>query len=166
MQVSTLAGSTVGTLDGSALLAQFNSPSGIVSDNGGNVLIIDQVSVLFTFLINRHNNQLSLIIVTHIYISSGEAQVSCRLRRLDWVTRMVTTVAGSIALTHTDGVGLGAAFYSPYGLAQDSSGALYIAEYNGQTIRKIGMVKHMCLVVFNWYGEAQVSCIVCSYLVW
>ena len=80
-----------------------------------------------------------------MYISSGEAQVSCRLRRLDWVSRMVTTVAGSSALTHTDGAGLGAAFNSPYGLAQDSSGALYTAEYAGQTIRKIGMVKHRCL---------------------
>ena len=61
---------------------------------------------------------------------------------------MVSTVAGSGALVHADGVGYSAGFNSPYGLAQDSNGTLYTAEYGGQTIRKIGVP--LIWIVISW----------------
>jgi hypothetical protein len=45
--VSTIAGSTSGYRDGVGSEAQFNSPRGIVIDNGGNLLVAD-----------RHNNRI------------------------------------------------------------------------------------------------------------
>lgn len=52
----------------------------------------------------------------------------------------VTTVAGTPGLTGSaDGTGVdsGVSFNSPQGLARDGSGNLYVADYNGNTIRKV-----------------------------
>src|SRR6476646_9212387 len=40
-KVETIAGSSEGFADGSAMNAQFNTPSGMAIDNGGNVIIAD-----------------------------------------------------------------------------------------------------------------------------
>lgn len=50
---------------------------------------------------------------------------------------IVTTFAGNGSTVFTDGTGTAATFFNPYGVALDSKGNLYVAEYSGQRIRKI-----------------------------
>lgn len=49
----------------------------------------------------------------------------------------VTTVAGSGAEGHTDGPASSAAFNSPRGIAVDASGAVYVADHDGHSIRRL-----------------------------
>ncbi len=56
---------------------------------------------------------------------------------------VTTTIAGDGNIGYTDGNGATAEFYSPRGLAFDSQGNLYVADYGNNVIRKItpaGMV--------------------------
>jgi streptogramin lyase len=51
---------------------------------------------------------------------------------------MVTTLAGSAGQQGSaDGVGAAARFTNPFGVAADSAGNVYVADYNNGTIRKI-----------------------------
>ena len=50
----------------------------------------------------------------------------------------VTTVAGSGVAASTDGTGLAAEFNNPHGIETDGSN-LFITEYNGQRIRRVGI---------------------------
>ncbi|MBK6606146.1 MAG: hypothetical protein IPG24_11865 [Leptospiraceae bacterium] len=50
----------------------------------------------------------------------------------------VTTVAGSGVAASTDGTGLAAEFNDPHGIETDGSN-LFITEYNGQRIRRVGI---------------------------
>jgi len=50
---------------------------------------------------------------------------------------VVTTLAGSGAASELDGTGAGATFNGPDGLAYDGAGNLYVADANGNKIRKI-----------------------------
>lgn len=50
---------------------------------------------------------------------------------------VVTTFAGSGAAGSSDGTGLAAQFRNPNGLALDSAGTLYVADYGNNKIRKI-----------------------------
>jgi hypothetical protein len=66
-------------------------------------------------------------------------QINCTIRRLtpvgtNWV---VTTLAG-LAKNHgyADGTGSAARFYDPLGVAVDTNGNVYVAEYSNYTIRK------------------------------
>ncbi|CAD7841173.1 hypothetical protein S1OALGB6SA_283 [Olavius algarvensis spirochete endosymbiont] len=49
---------------------------------------------------------------------------------------MVSTLAGSSA-GHADGIGTEAQFYGPTGVAVDSSGNIYVADFSNHRIRKI-----------------------------
>ena len=51
--------------------------------------------------------------------------------------QQVTTLAGSGALGSTDGPGTAASFNRPTGVAVGADGAVYVADYLGQKIRKI-----------------------------
>ena len=106
-QVSTLAGSTQGFTDGTALSSMFYSPSGVAADAGGNMFVTD-----------FSNN---------------------RIRRIDWSTRLVSTVAGNGVAAEVNGVGTAAQFSSPYGLAM-LNGAIWVADWSGGTVRRIGMM--------------------------
>lgn len=113
--VSTLAGGTQGFADGSGSSAQFNYPTGIVVDSTGTLYVAD------------HNNN--------------------RIRQVTSAGQ-VTTYAGSGAVGagnggYLDGARLSALFNRPYGIAIDSSGALYITDKDNFKVRKItsgGMV--------------------------
>ena len=52
-------------------------------------------------------------------------------------TQAVTTVAGSGNAGSVDGTGTLATFNNPYGIAVDSNGVIYVAEYLGNRIRQI-----------------------------
>ena len=71
-----------------------------------------------------------------------------RVRRIDWVSRNVTTVAGSGVATSFDGVGVAATLNIP----------LYLAIFNGSLIvstsgfvRLIGMTEARCSTFDNHY---------------
>ena len=61
------------------------------------------------------------------------------IRKVVLASGQVSTLAGGIASGSADGVGSAARFYQPVGLALDGSGSLYVAEYGGDTIRKIDL---------------------------
>ena len=107
--VSTLAGSGVCQFaDGQGTAASFHSPWGIAVDADGNVYVADQ---------SNH-----------------------RIRKIT-PQGVVSTFAGSGLCKHGDGQGtghvVGAHFSDPAGLAMGSDGVLYVAEVNGNCIRKI-----------------------------
>ena len=101
--VSTLAGSTAGSLDGTGAAAQFNFPAGVAADGGGNVFVADQNS---------------------------------RIRRIVVATGAVSTLAGGIN-GFADGTGATARFNSPAGVSVDGSGNVFVADQNNNRIRRI-----------------------------
>jgi len=62
--------------------------------------------------------------------------VNQRIRKIDTAGN-VSTYAGSGGSSSTDGIWHNASFYFPYGIAVDSSGAVYVAENSGNRIKKI-----------------------------
>ena len=71
---------------------------------------------------------------------------------------VVTTLAGSPgAEGSTDGVGSAARFFSPKGVAADSSGNVYVADSNNYTIRKITIDSNGIGTVSTLAGLAGVS---------
>jgi DNA-binding beta-propeller fold protein YncE len=66
-------------------------------------------------------------------------QLNYRLRSLS-SGGMLSTVAGSGAAAYADGLGLNAFFYNPTGLAQNSSGHFFIADFGASRIRVVSPV--------------------------
>ncbi len=62
---------------------------------------------------------------------------SHRIRKVVLATRAVTTVAGSGTAAFGNGVGTGASFNQPYGIACDPNGNAFVADSSNHRIRKI-----------------------------
>jgi uncharacterized repeat protein (TIGR01451 family) len=110
--VTTLAGyqpdGIVADVDGTGSNARLNFPGGIAVDKNGNVYVTEQIGS------------------TIRKITPGG---------------VVTTLAGTFTFNDNygsaDGTGHAARFYSPWGIAVDAKGTLYVADYGNDTIRKI-----------------------------
>ncbi len=63
-----------------------------------------------------------------------------RIRRIDLINKMVSTLAGSGTNAVTDDTGTNAAFNYPKGIAQDVQGNLFVSS-DGHVIRKLELVK-------------------------
>lgn len=76
---------------------------------------------------------------TNIYVCDyGNSTI-----RLVTRTGQVTTIAGQAGVTGSaNGIGTNALFFHPIGLAADSSGNLYVADYGNHLIRKISAGTH------------------------
>ena len=155
--VSTLAGSSSGYMDGTGTDAQFKNPVALVVDAHGNIYVSDQ----YNFKIRKVT---SLGVVTTIAGSiQGYANATGTAAKFGYLfgitidaggnlyaadqtnntIRKITSagVVSTFAGTGTPGTGNGvstsAQFITPDAIAFDAHGNLYIAEYGGQTIRKI-----------------------------
>lgn len=107
--VQTIAGfsHTNGATDGPASAAKFNNPAGIAVAADGNLYVTDQSNSTIRKLAPG---------------SSG------------WV---VSTVGGQVMKTGSaDGISTNALFKKPWGIAADSAGNLFIADYSNSAIRK------------------------------
>jgi sugar lactone lactonase YvrE len=116
-QVSTFAGQTgsPGSADGTGTAAQFDAPTGLAFDVHGNLYVADRI-----------NSTIRVITPQGV----------------------VTTLAGLAPTTgiiveetdgpgYNDGVGSGARFYNPSGVAVDALGNIFVADSFNNTIRRV-----------------------------
>ena len=157
--VTTLAGSGNATFaDGTGTAASFWSPSGVAVDSSGNVYVADQSNHrirkispagVVTTLAGSGNatfadgtgTAASFAIPRGVALdSSGNVyvgdQTNNRIRKIT-STGVVTTLAGSGNASFADGTGTAASFNSPFGVAVDLAGNVYVADYSNNRIRKI-----------------------------
>jgi sugar lactone lactonase YvrE len=113
--VTTVAGSGPyiwgGYVDGPALTAQFNGPSGIVMDPSGNLYVTEA---------NNRIRKISPDGMVSTFAGSGPAFALCFCFPIG-----------------ADGAVRAARLSSPSGIAINSSGTMYVADYGGNCIRKI-----------------------------
>jgi sugar lactone lactonase YvrE len=155
--VTTLAGTAgvQGSADGTATSAQFNGPTGIATDSAGNLYVADygngairQVTPggVVTTLAGaddlplygsadgvgaaaRFNNPRGIAqdSAGNIYVADSS---NFTIRKIT-SSGSVSTLAGNVGVRGTaDGIGSGAQFCFPNGIATDSAGNLYVADGN------------------------------------
>jgi sugar lactone lactonase YvrE len=165
--VSTFAGSPFqpGSADGQGAAAQFRFPQGVAADSVGNLYVTDSsngtirritpdgtVSTLagsagqFAYLDGagaaaRFGYAIGIVTdrLGNVYVAdSGNNAI-----RMITPSGVVSTLAGGGGVGAADGSGKAALFNEPVGLAIDTLGNLYVADFGNNTIRKIspgGMV--------------------------
>ncbi|CAL2084730.1 conserved protein of unknown function precursor containing a T9SS type A C-terminal secretion signal [Tenacibaculum sp. 190524A02b] len=155
--VTTLAGSTQGYTDGTGVAAQFYFPSGLTIDKSGNLYVADQLNhrirkvtptgVVSTFagstagFTNGNGTSAQFNEPFSIDIdASGSMYVVDRLNhsiRKITSSGEVSTLAGNGTGGFADGNGASAQFNSPFDVALDVYGNVYVADFINHRIRKI-----------------------------
>lgn len=155
--VTTIAGSKSGYLDGTGTAAQFNNPSGIAVDVFGNLYVADTgnnrirkisstgsvTTIAGGYLTgssdgnatNATFNNPSGIAVDgagNLYVADT---LNSRIRKID-SSGNVTTIAGGTP-GFTDGNGTSSQFNTPYGITIDQTGYIYVADTYNNAIREI-----------------------------
>jgi alpha-tubulin suppressor-like RCC1 family protein len=163
LTVSTLAGQPVssGSSDGTGSAARFYYPSGLATDNIGNLYVADTDNNTIRKIVAstgavttlaglagssgsadgtgsaaRFNNPAGVAVDSagNVYVADT---LNHTLRRITSVG-VVSTLAGSTGVAGSaDGTGTAARFRGPQGLAIDSGSNLYVADTNNHTIRKV-----------------------------
>jgi len=160
--VATLAGSpgAPGTADAAGTAARFHFPGGIAVANDGTVYVADTDNDTIRAIASsgsvttiagragrsssadgqgtaaRFEDPFSTAVDANgiVYVADSAAHV---IRRIT-PDGMVTTYAGSPgAYGSADGTGAAARFYSPFGVAVDAAGNVYVADSLNHTVRKI-----------------------------
>jgi sugar lactone lactonase YvrE len=161
--VSTLAGTAgaVGSTDGIGAAARFNNPEGLALDGSGNLFITENGDGAVRQLVVSTG---AVTTIAGSLTASGYADgpaLSARFSSLRGIAfdagalwlcdggnnvirkltvgtgATVSTVAGSTAAGEVDGVGTAAQLNYPGGLAPDGQGNLIVADFFGNTVRKV-----------------------------
>ncbi len=155
----TLAGvSAIGSSDGSGSAARFFSPSGVAVDSSGTVYVADTGNNT----IRKITSGGAVTTLAGLAGSSGSADGTGPGARFSRPTGVAVDVSGTVYVADTgnntirkitsggtvttlaglagsfgsnDGTGSAARFSFPGGVAVDSSGTVYVADTNNQTIR-------------------------------
>jgi sugar lactone lactonase YvrE len=159
--VSTFAGSagTAGTTDGTGTAARFFGPQGLAADSGGNLYVADTNNQTIRKIVLSTG---AVTTVAGLAGASGSTDAPGNMARFLYPTAVTVDGAGNLYVADTDnyiirqitsagvvstvagqagasgsvdGVGNAARFNYPSGIAADSSGNLYIADTDNQTIR-------------------------------
>lgn len=160
--VTTLAGSSGGSVDGTGAGAKFDHPSGIAVDTIGNVYVGDRVAHtirkitsagLVTTLAGtagqsgstdatgaaaRFNepNGVAVDANGNVYVADARNNTIRKITSAG----VVTTLAGTAGQSgSTDATGAAARFIFPTGVAVEANGNVYVVDRGNNTIRKITM---------------------------
>ncbi|WP_217361913.1 NHL repeat-containing protein [Paraburkholderia agricolaris] len=158
-RVSTFAGSTTsGAANGAGNDASFNAPAGVALDSSGNVYVADfgnneirkitPAGLVSTFAgsgalgsANGMGNTASFNHPGGVAVDANDnvyvADLGNNEIRKITAAGVVSTLAGSTTPGHADGMGSSASFNSPWGVAVDASGNIYVADVENEEIRKI-----------------------------
>ncbi len=172
-EVSTLAGGTQGTNDGTGADAQFNYPYGVTMGSDGNIYVAD-----------THNHRVRKVtpegVVTTVAGSTGGYAdgngASAQFYYLTGITSDadgnlyiadkdnfkirkiapngdVTTLAGSSS-GYVDATGTDAKFAGPFNVAVDGSGNVYVSDANNHKIRKVTPAGEVTTIAGGDQGDA------------
>ena len=100
----------------------------------------------------KFNNPYGVAVDSSGYVYVGD-QNNNRIRKIS-PAGVVTTLAGS-SVGSNDGTGTAAQFDSPYGVAVDSSGYVYVADGRNYRIRKISPDGMVTTFAGSWQGDAD-----------
>lgn len=115
-RVTTVAGTGVaGDTDGAGNVAQFRNPAGVVVDSSGNIYVAEALG---------HR-------IRKIKLTGADPSLP--------QSYTVSTLAGSTSAASgfADGIGTGARFNGPFGLAISPDGAIYVADNGNRRIRRV-----------------------------
>ena len=84
----------------------------------------------------------------HVFVADS---YNFRIRRIDWISKIVSTVAGNGNSAELDGVGTATKFIVPSGLVI-FNGSIWVTDYNGGSVRHIGMILKRVVCYFEEGG--------------
>lgn len=147
---TTIAGvaGSIGSTDGIGIGARFDFPSGIAADGFGNLYVVEHfigsirkitaAGVVTVFASGFNLFSVPYGVATDDLGNLYVADYGNRTIRKITSTGTVSTLAGLPGSRgSTDGIGSAARFASPFAVAADGSGNIYVADYGNHTIRKI-----------------------------
>ncbi len=155
--VSTWTGSVAGLIDGDTQSARFNQPADVDADSSDRVIVadlgnqrvrlVDGTSVSTAAggtagFLDGPAQQARFANPYGVAFSQGGVVYVAdysnhRIRKLDLVNSLVSTVAGNGSAGHTDGQGASAVLNGPIGLDVGPDGTVYFVEHGGNRLRKV-----------------------------
>lgn len=154
-----VAGTVVSSAEGAGSVAQFSAPRGVAVDSAGNLYVADSTNhtirkitaqgVVSTLAgtagssgrsdgvgaAARFNEPFAVAVDSAGTVFVADTNNSA-IRKIT-PTGTVTTLAGGSGSGSADGTGTAARFHEPRGIAIDSAGTLYVADYENQLVRKV-----------------------------